>query len=116
MPTAAAVQTLLNTIIRTIDKRIEFRIQPGTDTTRDVVIVHLSHGAKSTTVEVPGVELAASEGDLARRHQLRGKIKRAIDRMWSDQGPIFSTKLTRVAPEGGSFFRAPMRTGGRGKR
>lgn len=113
---AADTGAFLRTIIRSIDKKTDFKLQPANREGRSGLIVELSQGTRSTSVEISDVELAAGLDDASRRHQLRSKIKRAHDRMWTSTTAISSTKLMRPTSEGMSFFRSANSGGGGGGR
>jgi hypothetical protein len=110
----ADVQSLLNTMMRGIDKKTVLTIEEHPDAERPGVTVHLSRNKRTGTLEISEADLLASQSDLMRRNRVRTALKRARDRMWEETGYIFSTKVERQKPEGMQFFR-PVQ-GGRGRR
>src|SRR5262245_24755204 len=107
---------IVRTIIRTIDKRAEFRAQNVASGDRPAVTGTLSMRKHSTTVTIPIEALTAAGESAARRHDLRNTLKRAIDRMTFTPTPVAtSTKMTRPSTSADGFFRAPNKNP-RGKR
>jgi hypothetical protein len=109
------ISSLLNTMMRGIDKKTTLTIEERQDPERPGVTVHLSRDKRTQTLEISEADLIASKSDLMRRNRIRTALKRARDRMWEETGYIFSTKVERQKPEGMQFFR-PMQGGGRGRR
>jgi len=108
------IQSMLTTLMRSIDKKTSLTVEPRPNPDRPGVVVHLVRDKRLGTLEISEVDLSASLADLRRRNQVRTALKRARDRMWEETGSFFSTKMERAAPEGMSFFR-PMYSG-RGRR
>jgi len=105
--------TILHSVIRTIDKRVEYTATPA-DGDRAAVVVALSLRNRSTTVTIPVDALEAARENSMRRHQLRTTLKHALDRMLFVALPMMSTKMLRPMTQSDGFFRPP--SGGRGRR
>ncbi len=105
--------TILRSLIRSIDKRAEYTMTL-TKGERPGVMVSLSMRKRSTTVAIPMEVLTAAEHDSMRRNQLRTTLKRALDRMLFVTAPVASTKMLRATTQTEGFFRPP--PGGRGRR
>ncbi len=112
--TTTEIQQLLTTLMRGIDKKTALRIEPYEHAEHPGVTVHLSRDKRTGTLQISEADLVASRTDLMQRNRLRTALKRARDRMWEEERPIFSTKVEHAKMEGGGFFR-PMQ-GGRGRR
>lgn len=108
------VETLLTSVMRSIDKKTSVRVVPSADPNRAGVTVTLSCGRRNGTLEVAETDIESAKREPAARHRLRIALKHAHDRMWNEPGHIFRTKLERSKPEGGSWFRPHQ--GGRGRR
>jgi len=112
--TVAEAQTLLNTIMRGIDKKTALIVTLREDAERPGVSVRLTRDRRNATIEFTEVDLVAGQKDLMQRNRLRTALKRARDRMWEETGYIFSTRMEHHAPEGMQWFRPMQR--GRGRR
>lgn len=106
---------IVRSIIRTIDKRAEFRVQNVAEGDRPAVTGTLSMRKHSTTVTIPIEALEAASESATRRHELRNTLKRALDRMMFTPTLATSTKMTRASTSPDGFFRPPG-GGSRGKR
>jgi hypothetical protein len=104
---------LLRTIIKSIDKKAEFRIDP-VEGERPTLAVNLSLRKRSTTVSVPIEQVEAARENSMTRSQLRTTLKRALDRVTFVSMPMVSTKMLRGRAVEGGFFRPPQ--GGKGRR
>lgn len=98
---------IVRTIVRTIDKRAEFRAQQVVEGDRPTLTGTLSMRKRTTTVTIPIEALKAAGEDLARRHALRTTLKRALDRMTFVPTQTTSTKMTRPSTSTDGFFRPP---------
>lgn len=108
------INSLLNTMMRGIDKKTALTVEQRPDPERPGVTVHLSRDKRSGTLEISEADLVASQSDLMRRSHIRTALKRARDRMWEETRQMFSTKVEHQKPEGMQFFRSTQ--GGRGRR
>jgi hypothetical protein len=99
---------ILRTIVRTIDKRAEFRAQNLAEGDRPSVTGTLSVRKHSTTVTIPIEALKAAGESATRRHELRTTLKRALDRMTFSPTLATSTKMTKASTSPDGFFRPPM--------
>lgn len=104
---------ILKPLIRTISKRAEYTTS-FVEGERPSVLVDLSMRHKSTKVTIPIEALTAAETDSMRRHQIRTKLKHALDRALFVANEIASTKMVRGSASADGFFRPPQ--GGRGRR
>ena len=108
-----SVNTILRSLVRTIDKRAEYTAT-FTEGDRPGVKVTLSMRKRSTTVTIPIETLTAAEQSSIQRSQLRTTLKHALDRMLFVSIPVASTEMLRPATQADGFFRPP--PGGRGRR
>jgi len=104
---------LLRTIIKSIDKKAEFRVDP-VEGERPSLAVNMSLRKRSTTVSVPIEQVEAAKENSMSRSQLRTTLKRALDKVTFEPKPVASTKMLRGKVAEGGFFRPPQ--GGRGRR
>lgn len=104
---------LLRTIIKSIDKKAEFRVDP-VEGDRPSLAVNLSLRKRSTTVSVPIEQVEAAKESSMSRSQLRTTLKRALDKVTFEPRLVASTKMLRGKAVEGGFFRPPQ--GGRGRR
>ena len=96
---------LIRTLLRTIDKKIEYNVADATgDASR--VSVSLALRKCKGTVSLRVADLAAAERDLMRRNQVRALLKRAVDRMMFRPMPVASTAMLRPDSQADGFFRA----------
>jgi hypothetical protein len=106
-------RNLLRTLIRSIDKKVDFSVvlhsgdRPG-------VAVTMSLQKHSATVVITEEQLDGLAEDTIRRAQLRTSLKRTIDRMTFKPNDVVSTKMLRGAVVDGGFFR--VQQGSRGGR
>ena len=99
-------ETLIRTLVRSIDKRAGYSLIPAEgDATR--VTVELSLRNRSSTVGLKLEDLIAAERDLMRKNQVRLALKRAIDRMMFETTPIARTAMLRPDSQADGFFRPP---------
>jgi hypothetical protein len=97
-------RTLLRTLIRSIDKKVEFTAALHTGDRPGVAVslsLHKNHAKMIITQE----QLEAAEEDTIRRAQLRTSLKRTIDRMTFKPNAVVSTKMVRASVTDGGFFR-----------
>jgi hypothetical protein len=112
--TMSEIQNLLNSLMRSIDKKTALTVEVSPDTSRPAVIVRLSCDKRTGSLQITEADLVAGQTDLARRNRVRSALKRARDRMWEEAGYIFSTKVENSKSEGTQWFRPMQR--GRGRR
>jgi hypothetical protein len=107
-------RNLLRTLIRSIDKKVEFSATPHSGD-RPGVALTLSRQKHQATVVITETQLEGIEQDPIRRAQLRTLLKRTIDRMTFRSNDVVSTKMLRAAVTDGGFFRVQQgfRTGRR---
>lgn len=98
------VRTLLRTLIRSIDKKVEFSATPHNGDTPGVAVT-LSLQKHHASLVIPEDQLEGIADDSIRRAQLRTSLKRTIDRMTFKQTDIASTKMLRGVISDGGFFR-----------
>jgi hypothetical protein len=106
-------RNLLRTLIRSIDKKVEFSASLHSGD-RPGVAVTVSLQKTHATIVIPQDQLEGIEGDSIRRAQLRTSLKRTIDRMTFKPNHVVSTKMVRAAVTDGGFFR--VQQGNRGGR
>jgi len=106
-------RTLLRTLIRTIDKKVEFSVSLHSGD-RPGVALSLALQKQKTEMVIPAEQLEGIESDSVRRAQLRTSLKRTIDRMTFKPNQVVSTKMIRAAVTEGGFFR--VQQGNRGGR
>jgi hypothetical protein len=106
-------RTLLRTLIRSIDKKVEFSATLHSGD-RPGVAVTLALQKHQATMVIPEDQLEGVERDLIRRAQLRTSLKRTIDRMTFKSNDVVSTKMVRGSVVDGGFFR--VQQGSRGFR
>jgi len=104
----------LRTMIRTIDKKVEFSVALD-DSSRPGVTVALSRQKDRATIAISQAQLEAANADSMARSQLRGVLKRTIDRMSFKPNEVASTKMVRGTITDDGFFR-PRQGGPRGGR
>jgi len=96
-------RSLLRTVIRTIDKKVEFVATPHAGSPG--IALTLSRQKDQATIVIPEDQLEGVEHDSIRRARLRTLLKRTIDRMTFKQTDIASTKMLRGSVTDGGFFR-----------
>ena len=106
-------RNLLRTLLRSIDKKIDFSATLHSGD-RPGVAVTVSHHKQHATIVIPEDQLEGIENDSIRRAQLRTSLKRTIDRMTFKPNHVVSTKMVRSAVTDGGFFR--VQQGNRGGR
>jgi len=106
-------RSLLRTLIRSIDKKVEFSATLHSGD-RPGVAVTLSLHKNQATMVIPEDQLEGVESDPIRRAQLRTSLKRTIDRMTFKPNDVVSTKMVRGSVVDGGFFR--VQQGSRGGR
>jgi hypothetical protein len=104
----------LRTVIRSIDKKVEFSVALD-DGTRPGVTVALARQKDKATIAISQEQLEAAIGDSMARSNLRGMLKRTIDRMSFRPNEVASTKMVRGTITDDGFFR-PRQGGFRGGR
>ena len=115
--TIADTQRLLETLMRTIDRKTVLTVDTSGDTGGDKVSVRLSHGKRNAALMVSGEDIAEAEQDLIRRNRLRTALKRAHDKMWHEKGYFFDTKMPVHKADAGGWSRGGGdRRGGGGRR
>lgn len=97
-------RTLLRTLIRSIDKKVEFTVTLHSGD-RPGVAVALAHQKQQAKIIIPQEQLEAAETDTIRRAQLRTSLKRTLDRMTFKPHAVVSTKMVRATVTDGGFFR-----------
>ncbi len=95
---------LLRTVIRSIDKKVEFSAALHSGD-RPGVALTLSLQKHQATMVIPEEQLEGIENDSIRRAQLRTSLKRTIDRMTFKPNHVVSTKMLRGSVTEGGFFR-----------
>src|SRR5512139_3749686 len=103
--TIADTQRLLETLMRTIDRKTVLTVDTSGDTSGDKISVRLSHGKRSAALMVSGEDIAEAEQDLIRRNRLRTALKRAHDKMWHEKGYFFDTKMPVHKADAGGWSR-----------
>jgi hypothetical protein len=98
---------IVRSIVRTIDKRVEFDAKQLAEGDRPALTGTLTVRRRSMTVVIPLETLAAASESPTRRHELRNTLKRQLDRMQFEASPVASTKMTRPSSSAEGFFRAP---------
>ena len=98
-------RSLLRTLIRSIDKKVDF-IASASESDTPGVSVALSRQTLHTTIVIPQEQIDAAGESSIYRSQLRTLLKRTIDRMTFRQTDFASTKMVRGAVTDGGFFRS----------
>ena len=113
--TVAETQRLLETLMRTIDRKTALSVESNTDASSEKIAVRLSQGKRNASLMVSPDDLAAAETDLIRRNRLRAALKSSHDKMWYEEGTFFSTKMAvhKSDSGGGDWGRGGGRGGGR---
>ncbi len=111
--TVNEIEDVLHTLMRGIDKKTTLAVEPQPDASEPAVTVQLRRDKRSGSLQVTEADLFASQTDLMRRNRVRTALKRARDRMWEEERPIFSTKVTHTTPD--KTWMRPTQ-GGRGRR
>jgi hypothetical protein len=105
LPTLDTTESLIRTLLRTIDKRVEYSLAAAeSDTSRINVSVSLQKHKATVSFRVD--DLAAAKQDLMRRNQVRTALKRAIDAMMFRPASIASTAMLRPDSQAEGFFRS----------
>jgi len=107
------IQTVLNDLMRGIDKKTALTVEPRPDTGAPGVIVHLRCAKRTRSIQLTEAELLAAQTDLMHRNRVRTALKRTRDRMWEETRHIFSTKLEREQVQGAAWFHPSQRRRGR---
>jgi hypothetical protein len=94
----------LRPIIRSIDKRADF-VSSLTEGDKPGITLTLSKREKSKTIAIPLEAVVSAADDPVQRHRLRGRIKRAYDRMLFVAPPMASTKMERGSTSADGYFR-----------
>ena len=97
-------RTLLRTLIRSIDKKVEFSVSLHSGD-RPGVALSLALQKHKAELVIPADQLEGVENDSIRRAQLRTSLKRTLDRMTFKPHQVVSTKMVRAAVTDGGFFR-----------
>jgi len=113
--TMTEVQNLLTSLMRGIDKQTVLTVEARPDAEHPAVIVRLSRDKRTGTLQVSEADLTAAQTDLMHRNRVRTALKHARDRMWTETGYIFSTKMETHKSEGPQWAR-PSTQRGRGRR
>ncbi len=104
-------RSLLESIIRTFDKKVSFSTELAERDQRPVAVVELSHRSKSTSVQIPLADVEASQHDPRLRHHVRTLLKRRFDAMLFVAPPNHMKEFAQSSSEGS--YRS---SGGRGRR
>lgn len=94
-------EALLRDIIRSIDKKIDYTVREGEDTR---FTLHLKLRGHENDVALDLEDLKIAKSDMARRHQVRQKIKARYDhldksRYGEDILGLKPAKLLRASPK-----------------
>jgi hypothetical protein len=90
-------------LARTIDRRlaVEAREIPGTPRLQ----IRLSHGTRTTQIELAIASILEAEEDAVARNDLRVRLKRAHDTMMFRPMPNHRLSVKPVPPPGGNLRR-----------
>jgi hypothetical protein len=112
--TLEGARNQLRTLIRSIDKKVEYSVALHTGEKPGVALT-LALQKQQAKMVITQETLEAAEQDPIRRAQLRTSLKRTIDRMTFKPNDVVSTKMVRAAVTDGGFFRVQQgsRTGRR---
>jgi hypothetical protein len=108
------IHSLLDTMMREIDKKTAFTVAPCADAGDSRVTVQLKQAKRTGSLQVTEADLLAAQTDLTRRNRLRTALKRTHDHMWDEARGILSTKVERPKQQGAAWFHPSQR--GRGRR
>ena len=111
--TMSEIQEILNTLMRSIDKKTVLTVELHADAERPTVTVQLRRDKRTGSLQLTAADLRAAQTDLMRRNHVRTVLKRAHDRMWEESTYIFSTKVEREKIQGAGWYGPPQRTRGR---
>lgn len=90
-------QELLRSVIRSIDKKIEWEPLTSKD---DKVRINLRTARGETVVEIPSDEVEAAHDGGASRNRLRERLKRGKKRIRDAQPPYTPWVLPKIEPVG----------------
>lgn len=105
-------QAFLNSVMRTIDRKMTVTIEPSANTDRSGIMVRMVRDRRVGFLDVSNTDLLAAQADAMHRSRLRTALKRVHDGLWYTSTHIFNTKMERSKPEGGDHYRS----NGRGRR
>jgi hypothetical protein len=108
------IQDVIQSLMRTIDKKTTVTVEPRADANTPGVTVQLRCANRTGSLQLTEADLSAAQTDLMRRNRVRAALKRAHDRMWDETRYIFSTKVEHQKLEGAGWFHPSQR--GRGRR
>ena len=111
--TMTEIQALLQSLMRTIDKKTVLTVELHADAERPTVTVQLCRDKRTGSLQFTAADLQGAQTDLMRRNQIRTALKRARDRMWEETQPIFSTKVEREKIQGPGWYTPAHRARGR---
>lgn len=74
-------EATLRTIIRSIDKKLDYTLRDGSEGGGPSFTLHLAMQSREATVTLSIEDLKAAKNDLMRRNAIRQKIKRQRDHM-----------------------------------
>jgi len=74
-------QTTLREIIRSIDKKLDFVVRDGSEADGPSCTLHLTMQTREGNVSLSIDDVKTAKTDLARRHEIRQKIKRLRDQI-----------------------------------
>ena len=112
--TVSEIQNVLNSLMRSIDKKTALTVELCPDANEGGVTVQLRRAKRTGSLQLAEADLYAAQTDLMRRNRVRTALKRARDRMWEETRHIFSTKVEHQKVQGAAWFRPYQR--GRGRR
>ena len=94
---------ILLDLARTIDRRLSVEVREVPGTTR--LQIRLSHGSRSTQVELGIQSILQAEEDAVARNDLRVRLKRVHDTMMFRPMPNHRISVKPVPPPGGTLRR-----------
>lgn len=96
-PMAQDHQNILGSIVRSIDKKLEWEAIPSQG---DVVRLTLRQAHGEASIDVPRSEIAEAAEDNVTRNRLRERVKRARKRIFDSRPPYMPWRLPKIEPIG----------------
>lgn len=109
---------MLREIIRSIDKKLDYAVRQGGEREQSSLTLQLSLRTHQATLTLSLDDLKAAKNNLAKRHQIRQKIKARRDHMDDSRfmSDVLGTKAARLLKGSSKPEPPPQRGFGRGFR
>ncbi len=96
-PMAQDHQVILGSIVRSIDKKLEWEAIPSQG---DVIRLTLRQAQGEASIDVSRTEIAEAAENNVARNKLRERIKRARKRIFDSRPPYMPWRLPKIEPIG----------------